>query len=92
MAISTGPTAWAGWPCTGRAILITNSISRGRSLGLETYPLCFLFKVELISLQKGPGSEQAEQGIFTGRWHSQQTSVNDAWGFKCCRSGAAMAS
>ena len=68
------------------------TISRGRSLCLEALsPLLSLSGVEWISLQKGPGSEQAEQGTFAGRWHPQQPSINAAWDFedaaailKCC--------
>ena len=68
------------------------TISRGRSLCLdELSPLLFLPGVEWISLQKGPGSEQAKQGTFSGRWHSQQPRIDAAWDFedaaailKCC--------
>lgn len=68
------------------------TISRGRSLCLdELSPLLSIPGVEWISLQKGPGSEQAEQGTFADCWHSQQPSINAAWDFedaaailKCC--------
>ena len=68
------------------------TISRGRSLCLDDLsPLLSLPGVEWISLQKGPGSEQAEQGTFAGRWHSQQPRIDAAWDFedaaailKCC--------
>lgn len=68
------------------------TISRGRSLCLDTLsPVLSVPSVEWISLQKGPGSEQAEQGVFAGRWHPQQSCINAAWDFedaaailKCC--------
>ena len=59
------------------------TISRGRSLPLDTLsPLLDCPEVEWVSLQKGPGSEQAEKGAFAGRWHIKQSNINEAWCFE----------
>ncbi len=59
------------------------TISRGRSLPLDTLtPLLDCPEVEWISLQKGPGSEQAQKGAYAGRWHIKQSNINETWCFE----------
>ena len=59
------------------------TISRGRSIALATLsPLLDCAGIEWISLQKGPGSEQAQEGEFAGRWHKKQSNIDDAWCFE----------
>jgi tetratricopeptide (TPR) repeat protein len=58
------------------------TISRGRSFPLSTLAaLTALQDVEWISLQKGPGSEQASQGPYAILWHPQQPAIDLAWSF-----------
>ena len=59
------------------------TVSRGRSFPLSTLePLLSLKDVEWVSLQKGPGSEQAQQEPFANHWHSQQPRIDAAWDFE----------
>ncbi|MBW0167210.1 MAG: tetratricopeptide repeat protein [Vulcanococcus sp.] len=59
------------------------TVSRGRSFPLNTLaPLLSLADVEWVSLQKGPGSEQAQQEPFANHWHPQQPRIDAAWDFE----------
>lgn len=59
------------------------TISRGRSFPLNTLePLLSIPDVEWISLQKGAGSEQAQQRPFVEHWHPQQPCIDAAWDFE----------
>jgi len=59
------------------------TVSRGRSFPLSTLKsLLSIPELELISLQKGPGSEQAQQPPFKGRWHPQQALIDTVWDFE----------
>lgn len=68
------------------------TVSRGRSFALSTLkPLLSIPGVEWISMQKGPGSEQAQQEPFAHAWHPQQARIDSTWDFedaaailKCC--------
>jgi ADP-heptose:LPS heptosyltransferase len=56
--------------------------SRGRSLPLEAFaPLASLTGISLLSLQKGPGSEQLDACSFRDRLVSCQSQVDAAWDF-----------
>ena len=58
------------------------SYFRGRSFPLETYaPLMTLPGFELVSLQKGPGSEQLEGCSFRSRFLDCQAEIDQAWDF-----------
>lgn len=58
------------------------SYFRGRSFPLDTYaPLAALQGFELISLQKGPGSEQLETCSFRSRFLACQAEIDQAWDF-----------
>jgi Flp pilus assembly protein TadD len=59
------------------------TVSRGRSFALSTLePLLSIPCVEWISLQKGPGSEQARQAPFAHSWHPQQALIDATWDFE----------
>ena len=59
------------------------ALSRGRSLPLQALePLASLNGIQWLSLQKGPGSEQMNQGAFSSCWHPQQAVVSDTWDFQ----------
>lgn len=59
------------------------TVSRGRSFALSTLePLLAIPGVEWISLQKGPGSEQASQAPFADAWHPQQARIDASWDFE----------
>jgi tetratricopeptide (TPR) repeat protein len=59
------------------------TVSRGRSFPLSTLePLLSIPDVEWISLQKGPGSEQARQAPFANSWHPQQARIDATWDFE----------
>lgn len=68
------------------------TISRGRSFAVkELSPLFELQEVDWISLQKGPGSEQALIDGISNQWHPNQSKIDNSWGFedaaailKCC--------
>ena len=58
------------------------SYFRGRSFPLDTYaPLMSLPGFELVSLQKGPGSEQLAGCPFRSRFVDCQAEVDQAWDF-----------
>jgi tetratricopeptide (TPR) repeat protein len=58
-------------------------VSRGRSLPLACLEsLLYIDGIDWISLQKGPGSEQAIKGPFANRWHYQQQLINQTWDFE----------
>jgi Flp pilus assembly protein TadD len=58
------------------------TISRGRSFPLETLaPLADLPGIRLLSLQKGPGSEQLNECSFRDHFCPQQPLVDDTWSF-----------
>ena len=58
------------------------TVSRGRSFPLSTLePLLSIPTIQWISLQKGPGSDQAQQDPFAHHWHPQQARIDAAWDF-----------
>lgn len=58
------------------------TISRGRSFRLnELTRLLDIPNLQFVSLQKGPGSEQACENPFASRWIQCQDEINDAWDF-----------
>jgi tetratricopeptide (TPR) repeat protein len=68
---------WQGNPASEQIDL------KGRSLSLSLFaPLVFNTNVSLVSLQKGPGSEQLEECGFRDRFVSCQGEVDKAWDFE----------
>ena len=67
---------WQGNPLQER----TNS--KGRSLPLETFKLITEdINISLVSLQKGPGSEQLETCSFKDQFVSCQDQISETWDF-----------
>ena len=67
---------WQGAPPTETNIL------RGRSLPLAEFaPLAKTKGIELVSLQKGAGSEQLKQASFANRFIACQPLVDQTWDF-----------
>jgi hypothetical protein len=67
---------WQGAPHAETNIL------RGRSFPLAEFaPLAKTNGIELVSLQKGPGSEQRKQTSFAHRWVECQPVIDQTWDF-----------